>query len=80
MHSSSTTMYVSAPSKGADIIPKNMSNSQATVKLSQHRTLYAKEFLALWLFCRFISSKLAQNSSISNFYSEGGRFKSGSNY
>jgi hypothetical protein len=32
------------------------------------------------LFCRFTSSKLAQNSNISNLYSEGARFKSGSNY
>jgi len=32
-------MYVSAPSNGADIIPKDVSNSQVTVKLSQHGTL-----------------------------------------
>ena len=32
------------------------------------------------LFCRFTSSKLAQNSNTCNLYSEGARFKSGSNY
>jgi hypothetical protein len=40
-------MNVSAPSNGVDIIPKDVSNSQVTVKFSQNRTLYTKEFLAL---------------------------------
>ena len=40
-------MHSSSPSNSADIIPKDVSHSQATVKLSQHSTLYTEEFLAL---------------------------------
>ena len=40
-------MHSLFPSNGADIIPKDVSHSQATVKLSQQRALYNEEFLDL---------------------------------
>jgi hypothetical protein len=57
-------MYVSAPSNGADIIPKNVSNSQATVKLSQPRTLYTKGFLAL---CTTVNETIPCHLSVTGY-------------
>ena len=64
MYSSSTVMYVSAPSNGADIIPKDVSNSQATVKFPQQRTLYTKEFVAL---CATINETIPCHLSITGY-------------
>ena len=58
-------MYVLAPSNGADIIPKNVSNSKATVKLSQHTTLYTKEFLAL---CTTVNETIPCHLSVTGYF------------